>query len=325
MNLEVTLHMNAAYCGKLVLQSRNVLIFLFLLCMGFQLIARLLLLTDTEPAYALYNAGFDGVVDLNDIDDNNVGILYTDECDLSVSSYNAVFTGLSTAGGTFNTDDASNRLFTIDVGASSFTPGTDDDNSYNVSTATGNSTTGLRYEEGADGTIGSTISNSISFAHAIPVEIRAGATYGGVNSIMNRAGDRFVWEATGTSDGFSWVIHNADFPGGGGSATVSGDGKTLTIEAGAGTGSANQAQFYVSTNGRLKGINVRMETIATLTGVINAAQFSLRTPILCDADGDGIDNINDLDDDNDGILDVEECGIESSGASWTLFFIRSKL
>ena len=167
-------------------------------------------------------------------------------------------------------------------------------------------------KKGADGTIGSTVSNTLNFDYAIPVEIRAGATYGGVNSIMNRAGDRFVWEAIGTSADFSWVVNNADFPGGGGAATVSPDGKTLTIEAGDGLGSANQAQFYVSTNGTLRGINVSMETIATLSGVINAAQFSLRIPMLCDADGDGITNDFDLDSDNDGISDILEAGADDN-------------
>ena len=250
----------------------------------------------------------DGIADAIDLDDDNDGIPDLDECDLSLSTSNVDFTGLSTSGGSYDTDDAANTLFTTTVSASTFTPGTGDDNTYDVRAATGNSTTGMRYEEGADGTIGSTVSNTLTFSHSIPVELRAGSTYGGVNSIMNRSGDRFVWEAVGASEGFTWVVNNAVFPGGGGSATVSGDGRTLTIEAGAGTGSANQAQFYVSTNGTLTGINVSMETIATLTGVINAAQFSLRIPLLCDADGDGIFNDFDLDSDADGIADIIEAG-----------------
>ena len=250
----------------------------------------------------------DGVIDTNDLDDDNDGIIDIAECDLSIGSSNVDFTGLSTTGGSYNTDDASNTVFTTSVSASSFTPGAGDDNTYDVSTATGNSTTGIRYEEGSDGTMGSTVSNTLTFSRETPVEIRAGASYDGVNSIMNRSGDRFVWEALGASDGFTWVVNNAVFPGGGGSATVSGDGKTLTIEAGAGTGSANQAEFYVSTSGTLTGINVSLETIATLSGVINAAQFSLRIPLLCDADGDGIINDLDLDSDADGIADIIEAG-----------------
>jgi len=91
------------------------------------------------------------------------------------------------------------------------------------------------------------------------------------------------------------------------------DGCSDAIEGGTTTDQTTNFQFAASPN--VDGVSTAASAFNNTTDFRNAAVTSCDCPFASgiDTDGDGVDDTCDLDDDNDGILDEDECQIETSG------------
>jgi gliding motility-associated-like protein len=101
-----------------------------------------------------------------------------------------------------------------------------------------------------------------------------------------------------------------------------GDGCSDAIEAGSSTTATSSTNFPTGTDNNANGLLNNYE--GTTAGTVNYAStytnFATTTSInaCTDSDGDGIRDILDLDDDNDGVLDVTECPAMAPYSVFTL-------
>ena len=236
----------------------------------------------------------DEILDHVDLDDNNNGILDSNECPITFMDFSAISSGLSPGDAAqsftkfLNGEDLPT---TVTINAPVQLVGTD--GLVSISSRDGGRL--LRFEDSNPAEINHSFTTSITFAS--PTKIRFGANSSIGDSNLTTA-DQFQFEAIGAPAGFQWDVLSSS------NASIQASGTTLTVS---GT-SAVFAEFDVYTNVAIDGINV---TYLNLTSeILNSGQFIFS---MCkDTDGDGIIDGEDFDADNDGCSDANEAYGSSS-------------
>ncbi|UOF14849.1 DUF11 domain-containing protein [Lysobacter capsici] len=119
--------------------------------------------------------------------------------------------------------------------------------------------------------------HTFSFARPVPVIFEAGSTFGGPDSNLDVDQDLITFTAIGASPGFSWVrapaVDNAQTD-----IEISPDGLTATVRGPSfGTRPGSFAQYRLSTNGTVTGVQFTFRTTRDGVGG-NSAQFEINVP-----------------------------------------------
>ncbi len=150
---------------------------------------------------------------------------------------------------------------------------------------------------------------------------------GGSVILTNRlAGDTLQVNGVGVSDGDSGTIGPVSY-----SVSVSGGQITITL-----SGNTTQAAYeaaikairFVNTQAAPSLVDRILHTTVTdgtTTSPIAVTRISMATNIVpgIDTDGDGVDDTIDIDDDNDGILDIDEGAVQTVVPGSTMAFEKS--
>ena len=230
----------------------------------------------------------DEVLDYIDLDDNNNGILDTEECPITYIDFSAISTGLApgdTARVFNNFLDGSNLTASITIEAPVQVVGTD--GRVSISSVNGGSL--LRFEDANPAEIGHAFTTTMTFGSA--TKIRIGADSGIGVSNINKA-DQFQFVALGVPAEFEWTVlssANANILASGNSITVSGTSLTFV-------------EFDIYSN--LPVSQIRVNYLNLTNESLNSGQFVFS---MCrDSDFDGIIDEEDYDSDNDGCSDANE-------------------
>ncbi|WP_188112268.1 VCBS domain-containing protein, partial [Aquimarina sp. RZ0] len=263
--------------------------------------------TDTDVDYRdpiePIDSDNDTIPDSVDLDDDNDGILDSTECPFQSVNFTPLSGGVGTATNFINAAGNGNG----DLLPTNITVGSVTYNGTNGSSQVTDVNGGdvIRYRFiGAE--TGASFFNDITFD--TPQYPTFGTPFDNgspVGSSINQS-DFFELRPIGASPTFQWIIIESNPAA---DARVVGDALVIGAAPGGGAGGSTPfAEFRITTNEPISGINILYNNLIDLTGTggFNTGLFSLS---LCpDTDKDGVPNIFDLDSDNDGIYDLVEGG-----------------
>jgi len=232
----------------------------------------------------------DEVLDYLDFDDNNNGILDTDECPITFIDFSAISSGLAPGDSSVVFSkflNGDNLTSSITIEAPVQVVGTD--GLVSISSVNGGSL--IRFEDANPAQMGHSFTTTMTFGSA--TKIRFGADSGIGVSNLNKA-DQFEFLAVGVPAEFEWVVLSSS------NANVLVSGNSFTV-SGTGTGS-NFAEFDVYSN--LPFTQMRVNYLNLTTESLNSGQFVFS--MCLDTDFDGLVDEQDYDSDNDGCSDANE-------------------
>ena len=254
----------------------------------------------TEVIVEIINCGndndSDGVIDITDLDDDNDGILDTDECPIVLAD----FAGIASP----NEINAGDPSFTTSMGIDGSTLSTDLTITAPVaiggaagfelsSNDVGGDFQILRFQDNSPSNAGDGFSTTMNFSTPNGVKILASNAFGASN-IDDR--DQFTFTPIGAPANFEWVLlssANAIITQSGNSITITGTGPNSTF-----------VDFDLVCNVPISGLAVVYEHTISLG--VNSGRFSFS---FCpDTDSDGILDQFDTDADGDGCFDAVEAG-----------------
>ncbi|WP_346882782.1 glycine-rich domain-containing protein, partial [uncultured Algibacter sp.] len=236
----------------------------------------------------------DGVPDSADLDDDNDGILDTDEC-MSIAPIGSVdFTGLTNAGATFQMSDTGADLVDTEVSAVSISGGTPDSTIDNL--AFGPESVFRITNNSPE--VGDQELVTFTFESPTEIIITAGPDFAGINGA-----ETLTFVALGTSAGFTWVQDAVGTTVIGTISTTNVPNDTFTVTSSLPTDTSTS--YAYSTSGSASSMQVT-RTIVSATAFANDVGFQVDVTGSCDLDGDGIPNSLDLDSDGDGCPDALE-------------------
>ncbi len=230
----------------------------------------------------------DEVLDYLDFDDNNNGILDTEECPITFIDFSAISSGLSPGDSSvvftkyLNGDNLTSSI-TIDAPVQLV--GTD--GLVSISSRNGGSL--LRFEDANPAEINHSFTTTMTFGSATKIRFGADSSIGLSNITY---ADQFEFVAIGAPAQFEWIVlssSNANVQVSGNSFTVSGTSLTF-------------AEFDVYSNLPISQIGVNYLNLTSES--VNSGQFVFS---MCrDSDFDGLIDEQDFDSDNDGCSDANE-------------------
>ena len=232
----------------------------------------------------------DEVLDYLDFDDNNNGILDTEECPITFIDFSAISSGLAPGDSSVVFSkflNGDNLTSSITIEAPVQVVGTD--GLVSISSVNGGSL--IRFEDANPAQMGHSFTTTMTFGSA--TKIRFGADSGIGVSNLNKA-DQFEFVAVGVPAEFEWVVLSSS------NANVLVSGNSFTV-SGTGTGS-NFAEFDVYSN--LPFTQMRVNYLNLTTESLNSGQFVFS--MCLDTDFDGLVDEQDYDSDNDGCSDANE-------------------
>ncbi|MEN8769437.1 MAG: hypothetical protein ABF269_08020, partial [Candidatus Arcticimaribacter sp.] len=230
----------------------------------------------------------DEVLDYLDFDDNNNGILDTEECPITFTDFSSISSGLSPGDSSavftkFLNGDTLTSSITIDAPVQLV--GTDG----GVSISSRNSGSLIRFQDSAPANVGDSFTTTMTFGSATKIRFGADSSIGLSNITY---ADQFEFVAIGAPAQFEWIVlssSNANVQVSGNSFTVSGTSLTF-------------AEFDVYSNLPISQIGVNYLNLTSES--VNSGQFVFS---MCrDSDFDGLIDEQDFDSDNDGCSDANE-------------------
>ncbi len=231
----------------------------------------------------------DEVLDYLDFDDNNNGILDTEECPITFIDFSAISAGLSPGDPSavftdFLNGDTLTSSITIDAPVQ--VVGTD--GMVSISSVSGGSL--LRFEDPV-AVVGHSFTTTMTLGSATKIRFGADSSIGASNITT---ADQFEFIAVGAPAEFEWIVlssSNANIQISANSIIVSGTSSGLTF-----------AEFDVYSNLPISQIRINYLNLASVSP--NSGQFVFS---MCrDADFDGLIDEQDYDSDNDGCSDANE-------------------
>lgn len=243
----------------------------------------------------------DCVDDIVDIDDDNDGILDTEECNEIHTDFNGIAGANQLNPGdpdyVISTATSGDALpSTMTIGAPTSINGATNVNIEGESF--GSDFLLMRMEDDGGVTTNSGLATNVSFASPEIINIIASNSYG--NSNINQT-DEITLTAVGAPSDFFWIINSSS------DAEITTNGNTVTItgSSSAGTlGSSPFSTFNVVGSTPVSNVSISMVNTVSFGGGLNSSRLIFQ---FCeDFDNDGIPNYLDLDSDNDGIPDNVE-------------------
>ncbi len=232
----------------------------------------------------------DEVLDYLDFDDNNNGIIDTEECPITFIDFSAISSGLSPGDSSavftnFLNGDTLTSSITIDAPVQLV--GTD--GRVSISSVNGGSL--LRFEDANPAEMGHSFTTTMTFGSATKIRFGADSSIGASN--ITRA-DQFEFIAVGVPVEFEWIVLSSS------NANIQVSANSITV-SGTGTGSTF-AEFDIYSNLPITQIKVNYLNLSNES--INSGQFVFS---MCrDSDFDGLVDEQDFDSDNDGCSDANE-------------------
>jgi|GEM_PF-3820867 len=135
----------------------------------------------------------------------------------------------------------------------------------------------INYNDPAPASAAVSGQNTFSFARPVPVIFEAGSSFGGPDSNLDVDQDLITFTAIGASPGFSWIrapaVDNAQTD-----IEISADGLSVTVRGPSfGTRPGSFAQYRLSTNGTVTGVQFTFRTTRDGVGG-NSTQFEINVP-----------------------------------------------
>ncbi|SNR79235.1 Calx-beta domain-containing protein, partial [Maribacter sedimenticola] len=269
------------------------------LCTNIQRSATLTTIDICDPIASGYtDTDGDGLTDVCDQDDDNDGILDTEECPIVPVDFSAIESDPIVEGDpsvNFTTDiNGSSLPLTLTVGNVISNGATD------MSVLSENSGSILRFQD-ANGVISGT-GYSAELLFSEPSNFRFGANNTLGNSNINQS-DRFIITPINPSADFKWIIISSAAA----EITVLSNEMTITGDSSSGNlGNAPFAEFDISISGTVEGLVVYHEANFSAPTSLNSGRFSFS---FCpDSDNDNIPDSLETDSDGDGCADTLEAG-----------------
>ena len=232
----------------------------------------------------------DEVLDHLDLDDNNNGILDTEECPITFIDFSAIAAGLAPGDSAVVFDkflSGDNLTSSITIDAPAQVVGTDG----LVSISSRNAGSLIRFQDSNPAELGHAFTSTMTFGSATKIRFGADSSIGVSN--ITRA-DQFQFIALGVPAEFEWIVLSSS------NANVASSGNSFTV-SGTGTGSTF-AEFDVYSN--LPVSQIRINYLNLTNESVNSGQFVFS---MCrDSDLDGVVDEEDFDSDNDGCSDANE-------------------
>ena len=232
----------------------------------------------------------DEVLDHLDLDDNNNGILDTEECPITFIDFSAIAAGLAPGDSAVVFDkflSGDNLTSSITIDAPAQVVGTDG----LVSISSRNAGSLIRFQDSNPAELGHAFTSTMTFGSATKIRFGADSSIGVSN--ITRA-DQFQFVALGVPAEFEWIVLSSS------NANVVSSGNSFTV-SGTGTGSTF-AEFDVYSN--LPVSQIRINYLNLTSESVNSGQFVFS---MCrDSDLDGVVDEEDFDSDNDGCSDANE-------------------
>ena len=232
----------------------------------------------------------DEVLDYLDFDDNNNGILDTEECPITFIDFSAISTGLVPGGSAKVFDkflNGDNLTTSITIDAPVQVVGTD--GLVSISSRNGGSL--IRFQDNAPANVGDSFTTTMTLGSATKIRFGADSSIGASNITT---ADQFEFIAVGVPAEFEWVVLSSS------NANIQVSRNSFTV-SGTGTGSTF-AEFDVYSNLPITQMRVNYLNLTTVSP--NTGQFVFS---MCrDSDLDGLVDEQDFDSDNDGCSDANE-------------------
>lgn len=250
----------------------------------------------------------DGILQNEDLDEDNDGILDAEECPFHFADFDGLgFLVPGESDKNFNSDVNGGVLpaiVTLKSPLRTDASGTNNNNTRIFTASSSGKKIGLRFSMNNIVDFGDKMESEISLSTSAKVRIVVNEVLFPILGSAINVSDEFRFTPINPTVGFNWIINDTN------KAIVEMEGHTIILKGTQIGFTSGYAEFDISTNTDVDGFNVSLTHIGSREGG-NSSIFAFSFGCQ-DTDSDGIPDYLDLDSDNDNISDAKEAGFTLS-------------